>query len=333
MLIVYRVPDGPGWYPVSYMVGLAAELLDAELLLLKGKETTTYLERAIAFLPRSRGDESCLVICPHPRDLLSMFHVPGWKRRFRRTAAWIIDSFWTDVIPRAPPTARMFDQLFVTTLEDIQEWKRRTGVPTEWLAWGTDALRLGSDAAVRDVDLLRVGRQPPEWDDDQQVASACEVRGLRFHGRPPFREGATQAQTELLQLMARSRFVLAFSNRVSPAAYTHPRSEYVTARWTDSLAAGAVVAGTAPKSASAEALFWKGATMELGTVSREPGLELVNAAARAWSAEQARENHRLSLERLDWRWRFERLAAFFEAPAPRLQAELERVRDRARPTS
>lgn len=333
MLIVYRVPDGPGWYPINYMVELAAELLGAELLLLKGKENATYFERALAVLPRQRGDENCLVICPHPRDLLSMFHVPGWKRRFRRTAAWIIDSFWTDVIPRVPPTSRLFDQLFVTTLEDIPEWQRRTGVSTEWLAWGTDALRFGSEVVDRDVDLLRVGRQPPEWDDDAQVAAACETHGIRFHGRPAFQTAATQAQAELLKLMARTRFVLAFSNRVSPAPYTHPRSEYVTARWSDALAAGATVAGTAPASPSAEALFWPGATLELGTVDRRAGLDVLKAAVSGWSGQQAQHNHRLALERLDWRWRLDRIAAFFEASAPRLQAELQQVRDRSRRAS
>lgn len=333
MLLVYRVPDGPGWYPINYMVELAAELLGAELLLLKGKENATYVERALAVLPRQRGDESCLVICPHPRDLLSMFHVPRWKRRFRKTAAWIIDSFWTDVIPRVPRTSRLFDQLFVTTLEDVPEWRRRTGVPTEWLAWGTDALRFGSEVADRDVDLLRVGRQPPEWDDDSQVAGACEVHGIRFHGRPAFQNAATQAQAELLKLMARTRFVLAFSNRVSPAPYTHPRSEYVTARWTDALAAGATVAGTAPRSPSAEALFWPGATLELGTVDRRAGLGVLKAAVGGWSAAQAQHNHRLALERLDWRWRLDRIATFFEVQAPRLEAELQQVRDRARPAS
>jgi hypothetical protein len=48
--------------------------------------------------------------------------------------------------------------------------------------------------------------------------------------------------------LARAKFVLAFSNRVHQAGYTHPEREYLTARWVDSLAHGAVIAGIAPQS-------------------------------------------------------------------------------------
>ena len=111
-------------------------------------------------------------------------------------------------------------------------------------------LDLGSSAACRPVDLLRVGRQPDAWDDDQRSDAACRLAGLRFAGRPPFFpenfKDSSAGHRDLCARYARAKFVLAHSNIVAPASYTHPSKEYISARWTDALAAGSVVAGIPP---------------------------------------------------------------------------------------
>ncbi len=328
MLIVHRVLPGPGWHPITYMVRLAAELLEAETLLLEAHQAPSFLQKVLATIPRRRGAEGCLVVCSNSRELETLLLVRGLRQRFRRIVAWVIDSFWTEWIPRWTRYSRLFDQFFITTLEDIPEWMRRTGTPTQWLPWGTDALRLGSTDASRDVDLLRVGRQPPEWDDDAATLADCNARGLAFHGRPAFVEDASQAERDLLRLFARSKYTLAFSNQVNPASYTHPRREYLTGRWTDALGCGAVVAGIAPRSPSATELLWDGATLELGTVRRPEGLARLAEAVRSWDRQQALDNHRRALERLDWRWRFAELAQALGASPARLRDELGLVRER-----
>jgi hypothetical protein len=122
-----------------------------------------------------------------------------------------------------------------------------------------------------------------------------------------------------------AKFALAFSNRVSPSVQTHPTREYITGRWTDALAAGATVAGIPPRCDSITSLLWPEALLDIETVSRGDGLEKIATASRAWMPSRARINYLRSLERLDWRWRFEKLAkAMNICPAP-LSTELGRL--------
>ena len=49
-----------------------------------------------------------------------------------------------------------------------------------------------------------------------------------------------------MKILSKTKFALAFSNRVSPEGHTHPEWEYITGRWTDVLASGVSVAGIPP---------------------------------------------------------------------------------------
>lgn len=125
--------------------------------------------------------------------------------------------------------------------------------------------------------------------------------------------------------IARAKFTLAFSNAVNPASYTHPTREYLTGRWTDSLAGGAIVAGVAPACGAAEALLWPGATLELETVDPAVGIERIAENVGRWTPRAASDNHREALRRLDWRWRFRELALSLGVQSDQLDAELEAV--------
>ena len=171
-----------------------------------------------------------------------------------------------------------------------------------------------------------MGRQPPEWDRDDETERACREWGLRFRGRPPVGECPADSLRELMGYQARSKYILAFSNRVDRHLHTHPTREYLTCRWFDALACGASLAGVTPRSPSADQTLWPGACLDLGTLRRQEGLPILADAVRNWRPERAATNHRFALERLDWRWRFATIAeALGEAP-PRLEAELELVR-------
>ncbi|MBI5071123.1 MAG: hypothetical protein HZB56_23135 [Deltaproteobacteria bacterium] len=274
---------------------------------------------------RRRDAEPCLLLCAGPEDLGSLLLVEGW-RHLGPVVAWVIDSFWTERIPALARYAGLVDRCFVTTAEDAPAWRRALGRPVEWLPWGTDALRLGSARADRSFDVLRTGRQPPEWDLDEATGAACRAAGLRFQGRPAWRDDADESQRWLLEHYGQARFSLAFSNLASPAGYTHPTRDYLTARWTDALAAGATVAGIAPAAPSVRELLWPGATLELGTVGRAEGIRLIGEAVRCWRPEQSARNARLARERLDWRWRLEVLAGALGVAAPALRAELRELR-------
>jgi hypothetical protein len=324
MLIVY-VGATIGWEPITYMIHLAAELFEAELLTIDRQKPSFFEQLEAAFLSwqKRQGHESCLLICPNPSDLMYLLLIKNWRKQFRYIAAWIIDSFWLDWIPKVVEFSRLFDHLFVTTEEDIPEWNRIMRTPTTWLPWGADVFRLGGKDTERMWDLTRIGRQPPEWDNDSTTQQLCVNSNLRFHGRLQVFDSATKTQRMLTQLYRQTKFLLAFSNAVNPTAYTHPTRQYLTARWTDALACGAIVAGIPPKEPSIERLLWDGAILNLGSVRIEDGLQVIADAVKSWSAEDAKKNHEYALKRLDWRWRFEVIADVLNESPMRLHHELQ----------
>ena len=224
--------------------------------------------------------------------------------------------------------SRNIDHFFVSQPEDVGPWRTATGTPTGLLSIGTDVFGLGSSQGDRRVDILRVGRQPPEWDDDEDNARACAAVGLRYQGRPPLAENASVNQSLLMQAYANSRYAISFSNRMDRQSYTHRTREYVTFRWLDALAAGAVVAGVAPRCDMAAQYFWPGALLELGGIERASGLASIAEARRSWTPDVCMRNHREALLRLDWRWRFKVIADHFGLSTPKLDRELDEIRRR-----
>ena len=323
--IVYVDPGSPGYHLVHYMARLAAELMGGELVVLHAR-SLTLIEKLDGLLSRKRRGAPSLLICPGPSALTAILQIRNWRKRYGRLVAWVFDSFWTDAIPRYAGRAGAFDHVFVTEKEDLATWTKMIPVPVEWLPWGSDVLRLGSDNPQRRFDLLRFGRQPPEWEDDVSSAADCESRGLRFQGRPPVFDDATDNERSLMRILNDTKFALAFSNRVAASDYTHPEREYITGRWTEALGAGATVAGVPPRSESVRSLLWDEAMLDLGTVSRAEGLEVIARAVREWTPMRARVNYLKSLERLDWRWRFKEIVRVLGIRAPLLDAELNRIR-------
>lgn len=309
------------------MVSIAAELFESEVVAAEPSELSK-ATRGLSFLRRrSRngvGDETCLLVCKGPTDLLAVLNIENWRKRFRYLAAWIIDSFWLDHIPISIRLRNPFDHIFVTSLEDVDQWRQITGVDVTWLPWGTDAFRLGRGGAQRHWDLMRVGRQPPEWEDDLVAASAAKSFGIRYRGRPDSTGlSALQNQKLMMDAYGATKFTLAFSNAVNRDPNNHPTREYLTGRWVDALGCGCIVAGIAPRGANTDGLLWAGATLELGSVRRGEGMQLVAAALREWTPGFAATNYRMALRRLDWRWRFKTLAEVCGIRSPPLTMELQ----------
>lgn len=329
MVIVNCVLDNSGWSPIHHMVALASRVLETEVLLADKRDPSFVAKLSSIFKGRSnqtRGQESCLLICKGPSDLVRLLTIDDWRGRFKFLSAWIIDSFWLDHIPRSTRLSKSFDHFFVTTLEDVRQWRTITGIPTTWLPWGTDALRLGSDQATRDWDITRVGRQPPEWEDDVTSISAARSLGMSYRGRVPGANlTALQNQELMMRVYGSSKYVMAFSNTANPEPYTHPTKQYLTGRWVDALACGAVVAGIAPRSADAEQLLWQGATLELGSVRRQEGLQAIADALKLWTPKSAIKNHALALKNLDWRWRLKIIAEILGAETSTLRDELKQL--------
>lgn len=324
--MVYVRPVFPAWNVITVAARLAARLLEADYTEVDADTLVAEERRPLALLPRRRGNGTCIVVAPEPWAIKAVLHTAHWTRGYERTAAWVVDSWWDDRIPHVARTTHV-DTIFVSERENLDVWERTTGSDVHWLPQGTDALGLGSASHHRPTDLLRVGRQPAEWDDDDTTAAAARSRGLSFAGRPPLSDDEPEeAMARLLSTYATTKLLLAFSNAYGTETYTHPSAEYLTGRWTDGLAAGATIAGIPPRCASAEVLLWPEATLDLGTTRLHEGLALIAAAARDWSPAVAEMNHRRALERLDWRWRIEALATTLGLRTPTLDAEMERLR-------
>src|SRR5450755_1740351 len=328
MLIVDSTSHDRGWSPINYMVNLASQLLEAGLELAPRDNRLSIQQRLYSILSQRKSNgrehEACLLICSSPSDLLTIFKIPGWRKRFRFIAAWVIDSFWLEWIPATIRLSLPFDHIFITSGEDIDGWYRCLGIRPTWLPWGTDVLTLGSAKAGRTWDLTRVGRQPPDWDDDKITADCAGQLSIRFHPRPEeFLEDPLRNHASLMKLYADSKYLLAFSNLVNPTAYTHPTREYVTGRWEDALGCGAVVAGVSPRGESIDSLLWPGATLDLGGTDRTHGLDLISEALKNWDSNVPRLNYANSLRRLDWRQRFRVIASVFGVMPSRLETELQ----------
>jgi hypothetical protein len=252
--------------------------------------------------------------------------VKDWRKKYGRIVAWVFDSFWPDWIPPWVRASRIFDHVFVTEREDLDTWRQKLRAPVDWLPWGSDVLNLGSSNPLRHNDLVRFGRQPKEWDDDLANARACESLGLNFLGRPPSFSDASENERGLMGSLSKAKFALAFSNRANPTIQTHPNREYITGRWTDSLASGTTVAGIPPRSESVQSLMWPEALLDIGTVDRTEGLNVIASAVREWTPERAQVNYVRSLETFDWRWRFNTLADALGTHSPKLDDELARLK-------
>ena len=324
LTIVYCKPDGVGWHAVTCMAELAAELLDAELVVVAADAPARHLARLTAetWRRRRQGAGSCLVVAPQPQHLLALMRTDYLRTGFESVVGWVIDSFWDDRIPAALRRRSHYDTVYVTDPDDVDVWARAVRRPVLYLPWGADVLRLGSAAAERPVDLQRLGRQPPAWDDDGVAAAAMAGAGLTYGARPDMRSSAADNQRTVTQALSRAKFTLAFSNLASAAAYTHPTREYVTARWTDALAAGSTVAGIAPRSAAATDLLWPGATLDLSGIGLLEVVPELTRAVESWTPEAAAFNHEQARRRLDWRHRFRLIALQMGLGAPRLDTEL-----------
>lgn len=336
-LLLNCIPEDRGWSPIQHMVRLAAALLDAEVVPV-GPDAASFAKRILAVLSGrrrgARGQDIGLMICAGPSDLRKAFGISGWRRRFGFLCAWVIDSFWVDHLPTSVTRSRPFDHVFVTSLEDIAQWKLEMGIPISWLPWGSDVLGLGAWSAERPWDITRVGRQPKDWEDDSISAAAAARAGLRFRGRPPSDGMNTlENQRYLMRVYSESKYLLAFSNLANPEHWTHPTRDYLTGRWVDALACGTVVAGVPPRGPSATQLLWPAATLDLQTVDRNEGLRVIAGAVNGWNEQIPRRNYAMALQKLDWRWRFEHIAQTVGVgPAP-LAEELARLRDRLRMSS
>lgn len=315
---------------MTHLGNLAARLLGGRIVTLPHPPTRPW--RLLNLRRRQLGpqNETLLAILRSPADITRLRAAPEFKSGYRQVAVWIIDSFQHDWLPPSA-SLRDFDLIAITRPNDEAVFKRAAPGRVIVLGWGSDVLELGSGAAFRSIDVLRLGRQPPEWEDDAATGAALSRLGLRFAGRPPLMSDPTTNHQVIMTALRNTRFVIAHSNLASPAPYTHKTEEYITARWTDALACGAVVAGVQPRGdASMADLLWPGAVLDFDRVDFAHNISALAEACAIWTPEIAAFNYKQALSRLDWRLRLAELLRQLDIDPPStLKLELLQLKDLA----
>ena len=324
--IYWVARPGRGWRPVAELAELAARHLGGRLIVVSF-DGAGFLKRVrIGLAPqRGRAAGRALLIASEPSDLLRLYGGDKPVPRYDMMAAWIIDAFQTDVIPNRQITSR-FDLIAQATAHDLDHYAKRFGDRARHLPIGADVWGRGGHEGARGVDLLRFGRQPEAWRDDEISAAAAAAAGVRFQGRPDYVEDPAEERRIVDAALRQAKYVLASSNLVAPHVGTHPTKEYITLRWMTSLAQGATMFGVQPLTDPAMSnLLWPEATVHVETADLAENLAAVKALAADWRPELAKLNHLRALERLDWRWRFKTLAEWLELKTPALDAELAEI--------
>lgn len=331
--IYVATPGGPGWAPLHTMAELLGTYLKGNCEEVDATASLKPITKICAALPRVKvGQRLAVVIASDPGQLNAIAQTYLAFKPYAAIYGWVIDSFWDDRIPRIAKATKTYTTIFVTDAADKKAWEARDVRNVEVLPWGTDvwsnldARLVAADAKA--TDLLRVGRQPSAWEDDSHTAARAIEHHLVFRGRPGFGNSVAESVAILNTELSRAKTVLAFSVRASPAGYTHPTKDYITARWLDALAWGAVVVGQRPESAATEELLWEGATLDLSPTDVDAGLQTLSEVLPTLTPETARSNVLNSLESLDWRHRFKALLDCMGSNSPHLENDLRSMQDR-----
>lgn len=323
MHIVY--PDaGPGFWPIEAMANLAGAMLGASVEVRDGTGSYRVSSR-VPLPPRRRNGDDLLLIAPTPRHLIELVQDAYRFRGHRHVAVWLIDSFWTDRTPRVGQSPLHIDQLYITDGDLVDDWQRTTHTNTAWLPWGSDVLGAWGESDHRSVDLLRMGRQPDAWSDDELTAHSAQEARLTFRPGPPFDASPLKSHANVQDALRASKTVLAFGNSHDRSTYTHPTREYVTGRWTDALAHGTQIAGIPPRCLATDVLLSEDALIEVPAEDAVQGVSIISEHLRSWTPRRARDIRVEALRRVDWRHRLGVIRDDFGVTAPRLDEALDQI--------
>ena len=330
LTILHTVGSQPGWAPIRRMIALAGDVLGATAVELPRRQPGKLARILNKRPPRKVTDGSTLLaILPSPGDVMNLRMTPEFNAGYSTIAVWIIDSFATGLMSSWTSFSGI-DLLAVSQSFDLAFYQKYFRGNLILLPWGSDVLQQSPIPLARPIDLARVGRQPPNWDDDAVTLDSARNEGLIFHGRPDFSENPENNQRKVTDLFRSAKCSLAFSNTVSFDSYTHRAKPYFTGRWADSLACGASVAGIPPSGDSAFAdLLWENALIELPSLDRQEGMDLIRRFISQWTPRVALENHANALLKLDWRWRFQTLLRELNIHSVELDAQLGHLTIRA----
>lgn len=315
-----------GWGPITTLTRLIARLWQSEPRFIHPAKPYGTVTKLVSQLPRRRANYGpLLIVAAHPGDLLALARASTLLRGFSAVHAWIIDSFWHERIPLFARRTRTIDRVWITDYELVDYYADTMRVPCGWAPWGSDALALARLTPIpRTVDVLRLGRQPAAWHDDDQNRAFLETSGLSYQGIFPSHPDGVVNHRAVLNQLRRARVALVSSNLASPADYTHATRDYITARFTDAVACGTLLAGQFPTCHAAQ-LIPQLARVQLDIRTREAGIAAIEAGIERWSLPLAAALQAHALRQLDWRHRIRNITREMQIDSPALQTELAEI--------
>jgi hypothetical protein len=333
VLLSRRNPPSGGWVAIDEFEELFRRLDGARILCPEHRSIRNSRGRmqSRVFGPFIRLDdggaagELLLVIARAPSDLRMLYALTGARKRFRKIAGYVIDSYFTEGYESS---VREYDHVFSTTHEGADFIRSKYGVSSSVLYQGFDCLAWANVDADRSIDLIGFGRQPPSFHREFQSAfhtTASKI--LYLHSPIGARDGAEVwvERPMMMKLLQRSKISLAFHLLVEPEGVRPRSASFVTSRWFESLGAGCLILGKRPPGQMATDLFcWPNALVELpDTPSEAVNFIKTMLSDVAFIRETRARNVVEMCRRHDWRHRVRNIYEQFQLPLPeRLTAEL-----------
>jgi hypothetical protein len=241
-----------------------------------------------------------LVICDTPHELATYKSIQELGRP-RVLAAYLVDSMWTKTIPWE---AQFYDLIFVSRLQDVEPFRKKTETRVVHVPIGTDTMLAHSmwdPNAHREIDLLSYGIQPPSFREHQQKALGSPDINIKWG--VPRSPDPQENEALIFTNHFKSKFCLYYCPSLarSDTDYNQPR---ITPRMLSSLACGCTIAGSLPKTQETkDRAGWDGAHVEL-PLQPHSAFHALSEHLKNYNSELARKHIRHSLLQNDWRYRF-----------------------------
>ncbi|MEP1060092.1 glycosyltransferase [Stenomitos frigidus] len=269
------------------------------------------------------GPNVLLAVGMTPFFLLSMHTLRPLLKQFDLRVAYLLDSFEPNHIDRS--IVADLDHLFVIDAEAAAEINSTFPIATTFLPLATDALRLGSNARQRPIDIINYGRTNLELHKCLQsyYSQPCSER-LYYHST--FNSSIVHDLGEHItlhsKLLSRSRISLCFEpSQIDRFCGRSP----ILFRWFEGWAGGCTIVGKRPLSKGVASLMdWEDSTIELPDEASEwvPFLEGLLNDDQFLTANSQR-NSLECLLRHDWRYRLKDMFNVLALPlSEQLKAEL-----------
>lgn len=229
--------------------------------------------RLPSIAPPPPGEDSDLFVflCPFLHDLNDLPRFDGWRRRARKSAVFVLES-WSSRIAENRAAVRLLndvDHVFLLVEDSLPAMRAVTTAPCSFLPVAADAVTFapGLRPPRRVIDVYAMGRRAP--------AFHAGLRDLANAGRIFYQHDTTRAGTVLdwresrrmtADWVRRTKLFMAFDHMVGNAgkAQEAASERALSMRYFEGAAGGAVMFGSAPPCASFKTLFdWTDALIEV----------------------------------------------------------------------